>query len=223
MSWFKDTLTSSIGRKLIMAITGLGLIGFLLVHLIGNLALLAGDGGISFNEYAHSMKGSPVILIGEVVIFSGFLFHIIDGIGLVISNKKARPVSYGGGANAKTSTGSKIMGPLGIVITVFFILHLVDFFYRAKIADDLGLDANNIADLYALVVEKFQSPAYVAIYVVSMIAIGIHLNHGFQSAFQTFGLNHLKYTPIIKFIGTAYAVVVPGAFAFIPLFFYFTK
>lgn len=223
MSWFKDTLSSSIGRKLIMAITGLGLIGFLLVHLIGNIALLANDGGASFNEYAHSMKGSPLIIIGEVVIFSGFLFHIIDGIGLVLSNKKARPVAYGGGANAKTSTGSKIMGPLGIVITIFFILHLIDFFYHAKIADDLAMSSHGVPDLYAIVLAKFKQPLYVVIYVVSMIAIGIHLNHGFQSAFKTFGLNHVKYSPVIQMIGTAYAVIVPAGFAFIPLFFLITK
>ncbi len=223
MSWFKDTLTSSIGRKLIMAITGLGLIGFLLVHLIGNIALLANDGGASFNEYAHSMKGSPVILIGEIVIFSGFLFHIVDGIGLVINNKKARPVSYGGGANAKTSPGSKIMGPLGIIITIFFIIHLMDFFYHAKIANDLGMDAHGVPNLYEIVKIKFQNPIWTIGYVFAMAAIGVHLNHGFQSAFQTFGLNHVKYTPIIKMIGTAYAVIVPAAFAFIPLFFLITK
>jgi succinate dehydrogenase / fumarate reductase cytochrome b subunit len=223
MSWFKDTLTSSIGRKIIMAATGLGLIGFLLVHLIGNVSLLAGDEGASFNEYAHSMKGNPLIIIGEVVIFSGFLFHIIDGISLVINNKKARPVPYGGGTKAKTSLGSRVMGPLGIVITIFFVLHLLDFFYHAKIVNDLANDTHGIPDLYAIVVEKFKNPIYVIVYVISMGAIGFHLNHGFQSAFQSFGLSHIKYTPIIKMIGTAYAVIVPTAFAFIPLFFLITK
>lgn len=223
MSWFKDTLTSSIGRKLIMAITGLGLIGFLLVHLSGNMMLLVDDGGKSFNEYAHGMKGNPLILLGEIVIFGGFLFHIVDGIILYNKNKNARPVAYAGGSNAKTSTGSKYMGPLGMAILVFFILHLADFFYKAKIANSLGTSAEGIPDLYAQVVLTFSNPIYVIAYVLGMVALGIHLNHGFQSAFQTLGLNHVKYSPIIKTLGTIYAVVVPAAFAFFPVFFFLTK
>lgn len=220
MSWFKDTLTSSIGRKLIMALTGLGLIGFLIVHLSGNFMLLADDGGKAFNEYAHSMKGSPLILIGEIVIFGGFIFHIIDGITLVMKNKSARPIAYEGGSKAKTSAGSMYMGSLGTVILIFFILHLADFFYKAKIANSLPTSSEGIPDLYAVVVATFSNPIYVIIYVLGMLAIGIHLNHGFQSAFKTLGLNHVKYSPVIKTLGTIYSVVVPAAFAFFPIFFY---
>ena len=128
MSWVKNTLTSSIGQKIVMSLTGLFLITFLIVHLIGNIALLYQDGE-AFNQYAYFMKHNPVIKIGEIVMFAGFLIHIIQGFLLMKKNSSARSQSYAVSSdNQKVKWTSKYMGPLGIIILVFLLLHLWDFF-----------------------------------------------------------------------------------------------
>ena len=222
MSWFTKALSGSIGRKIIMALTGIFLILFLIEHLIGNLLLLKADGGLAFNEFAHFMKHNPLIQVGEVVLFLGFLFHIVDGIILVRKNRASRPVGYAVSNKSEvTSWTSKFMGPFGIIILVFLIVHLYDFFrfkYFAPVANVPGTD---ISDLASLVYIKFQSIGYVAFYVVAMIVVAFHLFHGFQSAFQTLGINHVKYNGLIKGLGALYSVAVPLGMAIIPIVIYF--
>lgn len=221
MSWFTKAFSTTIGRKLVMSLTGIFLILFLIEHLIGNLLLLNGDGGLAFNEFAHFMKYNRLIQIGEVVLFGGFLFHIIDGIILIRKNRKSRPVQYAVSNKSEvTSWTSKLMGPFGIIILVFLIVHMYDFFrfkYFSPVADMPGTD---ISDLASLVYIKFQSVGYVAFYVIAMAVVGFHLYHGFQSAFQTLGVNHVKYSPIIKGLGVLYSIVVPLGMALIPIIIY---
>lgn len=208
-----------------MAKTGLFLIIFLVVHLIGNITLLFEDGE-AFNQYAHFMKHNKLIVASEVILFLGFLAHIVQGIALVMQNKAARKQGYAvPHKNEKVSWTSKMMGPLGVVILVFLILHLWDFFaFKYGIRTGLELvsyDGVTMENLFGRVINEFKNEISHAIfYPLAMIVVGLHLSHGFQSAFQTFGLNHKKYTPIIKCLGLAYSIVVPLLFALIPIMIY---
>jgi succinate dehydrogenase / fumarate reductase cytochrome b subunit len=224
MSWFTKTFSSTIGRKVVMSITGLFLCSFLVVHLIGNLQLFKNDGGNAFNIYSHFMGTNPVIRTMEFVLLAGFVFHIWDAIALTRRNKAARPVGYAHNRPSENSNwSSRNMGLLGTVILVFLIIHLYNFFIPTK-TGELGpvmIEGMEYENLYVKVVEAFQNPLYVGLYVISMIALAFHLIHGFQSAFQTLGINHKKYTPAIKTIGYGFSVLVCLGFAAMPLYFFF--
>ncbi|WP_439881961.1 succinate dehydrogenase cytochrome b subunit [Pontibacter sp. MBLB2868] len=221
MNWFTKTFSSTIGRKIIMSITGLFLCSFLVVHLIGNFQLFKDDGGLAFNVYSEFMGHNPVIRTLEIVLLLGFIFHIYDAIVLTRKNKAARPVSYANNHPEENSTwSSRNMGLLGTVILVFLIIHLYNFFWRARFGD-VPEDAAGVENLYMVVVDSFQMWWYVAIYVISMIALAYHLIHGFQSAFQTLGLTHKKYTPFIQAFGYAFSVLICLGFAIMPLYFFF--
>ena len=221
MSWLTKTLTSSVGKKYVMALTGLFLILFLIEHLIGNLLLLKSDSGVAFNEFAHFMKHNPLIMIGEVVLFLGFIFHIIDGVTLERKNRSSRPIAYAVPIKAEvTSWTSKYMGPFGIIILVFLIIHLYNFFRYKYFVPVNNMPGTDISDLASIVYVKFQNIGYVVFYVVAMAVTGFHLNHGFQSAFQTLGVNHVKYSPFIKMLGTLYSILVPLGMAIIPILIY---
>ncbi len=220
MSMLKKTFTSSVGKKIIMAVTGLFLCSFLIVHLSGNFLLLKNDNGAAFAQYSEFMKTNPIILIMEVVLFLGFLFHIGDGIRLSIENKKARPVGYAVNRPGENSSFfSRTMIWSGSIVLIFLVIHLKTFFVDHKVMGWLG--HTHEETLFASVVSAFQNPAYTALYVVAMILMGFHLNHGFQSGFQTLGLNHKRYTPLIQKTGTLFAIIVPALFAYIPLYFLF--
>ncbi len=219
MSWLTKTLTSSIGKKLIMSLTGIFLIVFLAEHLIGNLLLLKTDGGLAFNEYAHFMKESIFIRIAEVGLFAGILLHIVQGILLIGNNKSARPVGYSSNKSGVDNWASKLMGPFGVVILLFLIIHLYNFFsykyFRPHLVENMP--GTDIPDMAGLVYSTFANPLEVILYVVAMLVVSFHLWHGFQSAFQTLGINHKKYTPFIKGLGGAYAIIIPLALAAIPI------
>ncbi|TGE29488.1 succinate dehydrogenase cytochrome b subunit [Hymenobacter metallicola] len=223
MSWISKTFSSSIGRKIIMAITGLFLCSFLVVHLIGNLQLFKDDGGQAFNVYSHFMGTNPLIRTVEWVLVLGFGFHIYESIVLTQRNKTARGGNYvSNHAEQNSPWQSRNMGLLGTIILIFLLVHLYNFFYRARFGE-LDPDINNNDDLYTLVATSFKQLWYVILYVAAQIALGYHLIHGFRSAFQTLGLNHRKYTPAIKFVGYAFSVIVSAGFAAMPLYFYFFK
>ena len=223
MSWFSDALGSSIGRKIMMALTGLFLITFLTVHLAGNLQLLANDGGKSFNIYSDFMAHNGFIQFvskGNMLII---LIHVIVALILARKNKKARPIDYKvNGASSNSSWASRSMTLLGVLTLIFLLVHLRGFWYEMKfgIMPTTEIDGIEMHDSYAVVFEAYKSLLYVGFYVVAMIALGFHLWHGFASAFQTLGLNHTKYTPFIKGLGKTYAFVVAGLFAIIPIVLY---
>lgn len=223
MSWLSDTLTSTIGRKLVMSLTGLFLIIFLVVHLAGNLQLLADDGGEAFNEYAKFMTSNPLIKFTSYGLYAFILIHILMSIALVLKNKKARPVGYDkvkGSANSSFS--SRNMGILGFIIFVFLVIHMRSFWYEMHWGS-IPMDSAGNKDLYKVVSAAFSQWWYVAIYVVCMVGLAFHLSHGFSSAFQTLGINHKKYTPFIKKLGIVYAILIPAAFAIIPLIMFFNS
>ncbi len=224
MNWFTKTFSSTVGRKIVMSITGLFLCSFLVVHLVGNLQLFNDDGGNSFNIYSKFMGTNPIIRTMEIVLLLGFLFHIYDALVLTRRNKSARPIGYVNNHPEQNSNwSSRNMGLLGTIILVFLIIHLWNFFVPARFGGLEGVVIEDVAydNLYIKVVQSFQIWWYVAIYVISMVALAYHLIHGFQSAFQTLGLDHKKYTPFIQKFGYAFSIIVCLGFAIIPLYFFF--
>ena len=226
MNWLSNFLTSSIGRKLIMSLTGLFLIVFLIVHLVGNLQLLANDGGESFNSYAYFMTTNPLIKFMSYGLYFFILLHAFLGIVIWWKNKAAKGSSYAVSSGANVTWASKNMAILGTLILAFIFIHMGDFWYKMKFTDQLAMVSVNgmeaqVKDLYTQVAYTFKNPLMVGAYVIGMIVLGLHLWHGFQSAFQTLGLNHSKYTPIIKKLGQYYAVIIPLAYAIIPLYYFF--
>lgn len=228
MNWILKFLKSSIGQKLIMSLTGLFLILFLVVHLGGNLQLLKDDGGEAFNIYAYYMTHNPFIKGISYGLYFFIILHAIQGIVLWAYNKKARGSQKYAVKSASTTTwASRSMGLLGSLILIFIFIHMGDFWFAMK-ADKLPMVAYDdmdvkVADLYYKVNLSFQQLWIVAFYVLAMIGLAFHLSHGFQSAFQTLGINHDRYNPIIKGVGKIYSVIVPLGFAIIPLYYYFFK
>lgn len=224
MSWITDTFGSSIGKKLLMSLTGLFLILFLVVHLIGNLAIFSGDGGLSFNGYAVFMTSFLPIKLISYLLYLSILVHILVAVILWIHNRKARPLRYAVESAHENSTwASRSMTLLGSLIFVFLIIHLKDFWWQYKFGGgyEFEIDANGNRDIYTLVIVQFKYKYVLATYLIGIIALAIHLWHGFQSAFQTLGLNHHRYTPIIKAIGILYAILIPLGFATMPVYVYF--
>jgi succinate dehydrogenase / fumarate reductase cytochrome b subunit len=222
MNWFSNLLSSTLGRKVLMALTGLFLILFLVIHLIGNLQLLHHDEGQAFNVYAHFMTSNPLIKIISYVNYAFILLHIIWAILLTRRNRAARgPQGYAVGNNT-SHWSSRNMGILGTFIALFLIIHLRGFWYEMHWGGiaTANYDGTDYKNLFAVVDAAYSQWWYVAIYVVSMVLLAFHLFHGFGSAFQTLGLNHVKYNPIIKFVGVAFAIIVPALFALIPIVMY---
>jgi len=207
---------TSVTKKIVMALAGLFLIVFLMVHLGINFFLLSDD-PTTFNSAAHFMASNPVIKVFELVLIGGILIHIIWGVILQIQNWMARPNRYQVVASTQTSFFSKYMIYTGLIILIFLIIHFVNFYFIK-----LGLIEGDHENFYGMAQELFKIPGYIIFYVVSFIILAFHLNHAFQSAFQTLGLNHAKYMPCIKTIGLIYSIVIPLGFVVIPVIIYFS-
>jgi len=211
---------SSITKKIIMSLMGLFLLTFLLVHLTLNSFLLF-DKEL-FNEGAHFMGTNPFIQVFQWVLFAGFAIHIIYGIILQIQNWMSRPKGYKKRAWMEQSPFSRYMIYTGLLIFIFLAIHLTNFFFVK-----MGWVGNGIAevggkeDMGQLVIDLFHNGGYVILYVVLFLLMGFHLDHAFQSAFQTLGLNHKTYWGFIKGLSRVYAIVVTLGFVIIPLFLYF--
>lgn len=256
MNWITKMFSSSLGQKLIMALTGLFLCSFLIIHMIGNLQLFKHDAGLAFNKYAVFMTTNPLIKTTSYLLYAAILFHAFKGIALVFQNKKARPVSYqafDGKANSHWS--SRNMGILGTIILIFVVVHMSNFWFEYKFGhvpytlytenlqtgditsklmdkdfvinskleeQTIGFNKfTTVKDLYNSVQLGFKEWWLVALYVLAMAALSFHLYHGFQSAFQTLGLNHKKYNGAINFIGIGvFAILIPIGFAAMPLYFF---
>jgi len=224
MKWFLDLFTSSLGRKVLMSLTGLFLTAFLAVHLAGNLQLLKDDGGRSFNIYAEFMGTNPVIQFISKANFTLILIHIVWAILLSRKNRLARgPVGYAI-APKKSAWTSRNMGILGTLVLIFLVVHIRHFYAEVHFGSvpTQMYEGKEVKDLYGEVVRWFKVDWYVGLYVFCMAALAFHLWHGFVSAFQTLGLNHMKYNPVINFVGKAFAIIVPALFAWIPISMFFS-
>jgi succinate dehydrogenase / fumarate reductase, cytochrome b subunit len=213
--------SSSIGKKLLMSLAGLFLCTFLVLHLAINLLLLRNDGGEAFKIGVEFMTTNPVIKIMEFVLFGGFLIHIIWGTILQVENWMARPKRYAVTNYSQTSFFSKYMIHTGAIIFVFLVIHFMNFYFVKLGLVPIPAGAESKHDFYHMAINLFSQRLYSTIYIGSMIFLGFHLNHAFQSAFQTMGINHKKYSPAINVIGILYSIVIPAGFAIIPLYFMF--
>lgn len=206
-------LKSSIGKKVVMALSGLFLVVFLLVHLVVNLTLLVGPE--AFNAAAHFMGSNPIIQLMQPVLALGFLVHIILGIVFDLQNRSKTPIQYAESVRAHASSfASRYMLPLGIAILGFLVFHM-KFFYEMKFGTYSAPDSNH----YELVANVLSQPVPAIAYIVAFVALGLHLDHGFQSAFQTVGLNGSTWRSRMALVGRLYTVVVAVGFSAIALFF----
>jgi succinate dehydrogenase / fumarate reductase, cytochrome b subunit len=223
MSWVSKTLSSTLGRKVIMALTGLFLILFLVVHLIGNLQLLLPDNGESFNLYAESMAHNPLIKVVSIGNFVFIILHVIYSILLARHNKRSRPIDYAvTKASTNSSWSSRNMGILGTIILIFLLVHLKGFYYQVKFGEMPVVEYGGAIykNVFAIVAAAYSNLLYVVFYVVAMGFLAFHLSHGFASAFQTLGFNHVKYSPLISKVGIGFSIIVPALFALIPIVMY---
>jgi succinate dehydrogenase / fumarate reductase cytochrome b subunit len=276
----RSAFSSSIIKKVWMALTGLFLCTFLVGHLAGNMQLIlktGEEGRRAFNEYAYFMGHNPFIKVLSYVTYFSIIFHAVQGFYLTYQNKKARPQGYAySKPGANSSLPSRYMAILGTIILVFIVTHMANFWWRAKIKEDIPLHtyiisakdqmgqtqeqemyythnlqlipksdeivvknntelfmanfnvkiADGYKDLHTVVMDFFNPKkndmalAYLLLYVVSMAVLAFHLWHGFASGFQSLGLNHKRYTPIIQGIGKLFALAVPGLFALITILIY---
>lgn len=208
MSWFTETFQTAIGKKLLMAFTGLGFVLFLLIHLIGNLTLYFGRTVfLSYVRHLHAL--GPLITVAEVGLLVFAAIHITTGTILFFQNLAARPKRYAVKKNAGGRTISSATMPYsGFLILLFIILHLINFRF---VADPEQM-------LYQVVSHTFSLWGYACIYIVAVIIVAFHVRHGFWSLFQSLGLNHEKYMPFIRKVAVAFAVIAAVGFGFIPLY-----
>jgi len=207
-------LKTSVGKKVLMGLTGLFLISFLIVHVSINSLIFLNDGGESFNAGADFMAHNPVIRIVEIGLFAGLIAHIVQAWVLTTENKKARPVGYAmvnGAANS--SWYSRSMGILGSLLLIFLVVHLGNFWLPTKQAVFAHEEHNTFENMK----QVFSKWYFVFVYLVGVIALCYHLLHGFQSAFQSLGMNHKKYTPSIKKFGIWFSIIVCVLFAAMPV------
>jgi succinate dehydrogenase / fumarate reductase cytochrome b subunit len=219
MKWFIQLVTSSLGKKLIMALTGLFLISFLIIHCTINAMIFLNDGGETFSYWGHFMGTNPIIRTLEIGLVLGFLFHIIQGLLLLKENRAARPIRYSvEKPTANSKWYSRSMGLLGTIILLFLIMHTSHFWIPNR--TNQFVEGEELP-LYQMMLEIFTNPWVVIFYVIGCISLLWHLLHGFASAFQSLGLNHAKYNGMISFVGAAFSIIVPLIFALMPIAIYF--
>jgi succinate dehydrogenase / fumarate reductase cytochrome b subunit len=200
-----------------MGLTGFFLCSFLVVHLVGNLLLFRADGGIAFDEYSRFMSTNVGIRTIEIGLFAGLLMHAAVGFQLWNANRKVRPIKYLVNASSSTSSiESRIGFVSGSIIFIFLVVHLGTFFFPTRFGEHTG-------SMYGLVREAFSSPVYSGFYIIAMGFLSYHLRHGFQSAFQTFGMLGTKYKPLIHAVAILFWLLIPLGFASMPVYFLFWK
>lgn len=219
MNWFFKTFTSSIGKKFTMALTGLFLISFLVVHAGINALIFYNDGGAAFNDAAHFMGTNPLIRTLEIVLILGFVVHIVQSLLLWRSNRAARPIKYAVVTHTPQVTWySRSMTLLGTLILIFLVLHTSNFWIPNRTNQLLYGEE---LPLYEMMLNKFSNPIEIVLYLLGILSLYWHLLHGFATAFQSLGFAHNKYGPFIKLSGRAFSIFICILFALMPLSIYF--
>ncbi|WP_426277714.1 succinate dehydrogenase cytochrome b subunit [Chryseobacterium sp. S-02] len=209
---------SSIGRKIVMALSGLFLISFLIVHASVNALIFFNDQGKTFTIGAHFMATNPIIRTIEIVLVLGFIIHIVQGVILWRKNRKARSIQYFYRDNTPNVTWySKSMTLLGTLILLFLIIHTQNFWIPNRIHQ---FQYGEELPLYEMIIEKFQSRIEVLIYLIGCFSLGWHLLHGVQSAFRSIGISHKKYNTLILKLSYGFAIVIPSTLAIMPISIY---
>lgn len=216
MTW-KQMLTSPVGKKYVMGITGIFLILYLILHAAINALIFFNDGGETFNQAAHFMGYNLVLRVLEIVLFAGFIIHIIQGLLLWQQNRAARPVKYAKqNYTRRIKWYSRYMGILGTLLLLFLVMHLSHFWYGTKNA--MYFDGPEV-NLYQKMKQIFTNPVWFILYMVGLASLLYHLLQGFQSAFQSLGINDKKWSPLIRGLGIAYSVIITVLFAMMPVAF----
>jgi len=210
MGWAYRIISSSIGKKELMALTGFCFLAFLVVHLGGNLTIYGG--AEEFRAYAYKLHSlEPFLYVFEIGLLGLGIIHVASGALLFVQNLRARPEKYAVKRNAGGMTlSSRFMPYTGFIILIFLVVHLSTFTFADKADVDIAI----------LVDKAFESPLYSAFYVFVMAVLFLHVRHGFWSAFQTIGANHPKYMPAIELVGVAAAIVFALGYASLPVYVY---
>lgn len=209
MSWFEKYAKSSVGAKQVMAVTALLLVGFLIMHMIGNLQLFAGREAV--NSYAAMLKGlGPLLWVARIILLMATVAHVASAIRVVKLNRAARPIAYKKVATERSSISSRSMLISGLVLAAFLIFHLVHFTLGGGPMSEAfnSVDAQGRHDVYTMTVLGFQNPGISIFYIVAMGLLCMHLSHGVTSFFQTLGINHPKYNGAIKMTGPVIAGIL---------------
>jgi succinate dehydrogenase / fumarate reductase cytochrome b subunit len=216
MTW-KQMFTSSLGKKLLMGATGFFLIIFLIVHASVNAMIFYDDGGVKFDAVASFILHNYFIRFLELGLFAVFVLHIIQGLLLWKQNRGARKIKYEKqNFPREIKWYSRYMGWLGTFLLLFLIMHLSHFWASTK--NELYFQGDTV-NLYDKMKDVFTNPLWFTLYMIGLVSLLFHLLQGFQSAFQTFGINHKRWTPIVRGIGVFYAIVICILFAFMPIAF----
>lgn len=222
MSTFRRVLSSSVGTKLLIGLTGLALFVYLILHLIGNALIFAGPD--IFNEYSHALISNPLIIPIEIGLAAIFAIHIYKTVRMWFANHAARPERYVkkemAGHTSRKSLASSTMIWSGLVTLLFVLIHVKQFKYGTWYT---VADQPEVRDLHRLESEVFQSPLWVAFYALCTVIVGLHLRHGISSAFQSLGLDHPLYTRRLTLWGVIGAIVIGGGLALIPVWVYLTQ
>jgi succinate dehydrogenase / fumarate reductase cytochrome b subunit len=209
---------TSIGTKLLIGLTGLGLVVYLILHIAGNLLVFLGP--TAFNEYSHTLLSNPLLVPIEIALLLVFLLHVFKTVRMSLANQAARPIGYEqkryAGSPSRKSFASSTMIFSGLWLLLFIIIHVWTFKYGPEYEG-----AGGVRDLYRLEMENFSSPVAVAFYIVSMLVVGSHLWHGASSAFQSLGADNRTWTPRLLAAGKALAVAIAGGFIVIALWAHF--
>jgi succinate dehydrogenase cytochrome b subunit len=226
---WSEFFTSSVGKKFVMALTGLFLITFLIIHAGLNACIFAdlpifdsNDNGDMFNRAAYFMGSSWVIRALEFVLFGGFILHIIQGYMLEAKNLSRRGIGYKVNVGNKASKWySRTMGLLGTLLLLFLIMHISHFWIPSRFTGLAEIEGKPYHNLFQRMVDVFHSPLIVLLYVLGCVSLSYHLLHGFQSAFRTLGVYNSKYVGLINATGTGFAIIVPVIFALMPISIHF--
>lgn len=218
MSSFLRFLSSSVGTKILVALTGLGFAAFLVAHLAANLLVLTDTHG--FNAYSHHLITHPLIYVAEAGLVLLFGLHAYKAVAVTLHNRRARGAGYAmkkpAGRNSRKSLASTTMIVTGIWLLLFIVIHLKTFKFGPWYETPDGM-----RDLSRLVHEVYREPFHVVFYILSMVVVGLHLSWGLSSAFQSMGFEHPRYNTLIRVAGLAIAAVMAAAFALIPIVIYF--
>ena len=209
-------------KKILMALTGLFLAFFLIIHLLGNLQLLLPEeeARTSFNTYSHFLSSLSIIKVVSYVLYASILYHVFDAAWITFNNWRANDKNYKADNRSEVSGWiSRNMGILGSLVLIFLVIHFKDYWFVYKFGSP-PLDVDGNKDLYLIVVNSFKELWYVILYVIAIIGLGLHLIHGVSSAFRTLGLYHPKFMRWMKFIGYAFSIAITIGFAIIPIFIY---
>lgn len=221
MSWFTRLAFSSIGKKVLMAVTGAALCGFLVTHLLGNFLIFVGPK--AYNTYAHALETNPLLPLAELALLACFLAHVGLALRLAYENWSARPVAYAyEGTGLRSSKGGRnvfnwTMLYSGIWMLVFIIIHLFTFKFTAHWNNAKSYDAAGYRDFHALVIQVFRDPKYAIFYIVSMGVLALHLRHGVVSMFRSIGAFNFKYMEAVDTLALAFAGFIAAGYASLPI------